>query len=209
MKANIRKTAPSTAARQSINLPEGYTRVPPQPTDEPGSLVLVRKFASSSRMLTIHPIRKDEALPFDDRKGVIQSLHQIMGEKQGLIKVGKGLTAGGCRYIYTIVKTEAYGRGTQYNLTLQIERESHVVNIAGFFYEEGELGYRAKTVLDRLMKNGSIDENLEGWQHDPYDLNYKKGRLMNMSELEQYDKYFDGFALSEARKLREFITDNN
>ncbi len=210
MKAKIRNTpAPQPKNRRSINLPEGYERVPAQPGDPAGSLVLVRKFTNSSRMLTLYPIRKEEALPFDDRKGVIDSIHQILSEKQGLIKVGKGNTAEGSKYIYTIVKTETYGQGTQYNLTLQIERDTHVLNVAGYFYEEGELGYRAKTVLDRLMQNEVIDDQLEGWQHDPYDLNFKHGRLMNMSELEQYDKYFDGFALSELRKLRQFMTDNN
>lgn len=210
MKARVSKTTTAKPTnRQQINLPEGYSRVPAQPGDPRGSLVLVQKFASSSRMLMIYPIRKDEALPFDDRKAVIDSLHQIMDDHQGLIKVGKGLTEAGCRYIYTIVKTESYGQGTQYNLTLQIERDTHVVNLAGFFYEEGELGYRRKTVLDRLMTNEVVDDKLEGWQHDPYDLNFRQGRLMNMSELEQYDKYFDQFALTELRKLREFMVKNN
>lgn len=209
MKAHRTQVPQQKQKTQQINLPEGYTRTPPQPDDPKGSLVLAKKFANSSALLIIHPIHKSEALPFDDRKSVIDSLHQIMGEKQGLIKVGKGKTKADCRYVYTIVKTESFGKGTQYNLTMQIERDTHVVNIAGYFEEEGELGYRRKTVLDRLMKNGVVDENLEGWQHDPYDLNYKKGRLMNMSELEQYDKYFDQFALSELRKLRQFMVENN
>ena len=43
---------------------------------------------------------------------------------------------------------------------------------------------------------------LAGWMRDPFDEDWKKGVLMSVSELEEFDQFFPGFPLT---LCREFI----
>ena len=54
-----------------------------------------------------------------------------------------------------------------------------------------------------------LDELMERWMQDPYDPDYRKGFLMNRSEVRELDEMFPWHPLSVARKLAEFIVTNN
>ena len=49
-------------------------------------------------------IPREDALPFGDVDSVIENVHEILEETQGLIRVGSGSTASGRPFIYTIIK---------------------------------------------------------------------------------------------------------
>ena len=49
---------------------------------------------------------------------------------------------------------------------------------------------------------GTDEDPFAGWMSDPYDEDWKKGVLMNVSELEEFDQFFPGFPLT---LCREFI----
>jgi type I site-specific restriction-modification system R (restriction) subunit len=58
-----------------------------------------------------------------------------------------------------------------------------------------------------------INEDLsnvdEVWKNDPYDSNYRKGALSNLSEDYHYDEYFPMHPLTLCRNLITFIVRNN
>ena len=47
-----------------------------------------------------------------------------------------------------------------------------------------------------------------GWTKDPYDESYRRGALMNLSELEEFDEQFPGSALSMCRELVKAIEES-
>ncbi len=68
---------------------------------------------------------------------MIENVHEILEETQGLIRVGSGSTASGRPFIYTIIKNVTEEGVLQYTLTLQIALEDRALNVQGFFNETG------------------------------------------------------------------------
>ena len=56
-------------------------------------------------------------------------------------------------------------------------------------------------------KNG-FDETVADWRFDPYDSDYKRGFLMNKSELEEYDELFPLHPLSMTREFVRTVLTN-
>lgn len=81
-------------------------------------------------------IPREDALPFGDVDSVIENVHEILEETQGLIRVGSGSTASGRPFIYTIIKNVTEEGVLQYTLTLQIALEDRALNVQGFFNPE-------------------------------------------------------------------------
>lgn len=52
-------------------------------------------------------------------------------------------------------------------------------------------------------------QNVRPWTYDPYDVEYKSGFLMNLSEQEELDDQFPTHPLSEARRFVKFFIENN
>ena len=64
-----------------------------------------------------------------------------------------------------------------------------------------------QTIFGKLRSEGIVgtdEDPFAGWMRDPYDENWKKGALMNMSELEEFDPYFPGFRCRYAGSLSVF-----
>ena len=155
-------------------------------------------------------------MPFDDPQSVIDEQHNTMGENEGLIEVANGTTAAGKPYIYEIVKRsimdgDGLSQGVEYTMNINVRMEKSIQFINGSFTEEGMTSVRDNMVLAMYSKekNLSLGEAMNEWFRDPYDPEFKKGFLMNLSEKPEFDEQFPDHPLSEARTLVKYIVENN
>jgi hypothetical protein len=79
----------------------------------------------------------------------------------------------------------------------------------GTFEERGITGIRDATVHEYALREGIIKEMGKGWMKDPYDENFKKGILMNISEQSRFDRSFPDHPLTQLRYLVSYILENN
>ncbi len=158
--------------------------------------------------------------PFDyDEQGLIDFLHDSIIEKDddttGIVEISGGTTKSGGKYLIQILKQSAIDEngihtGNQYLLALYIEKDGEDKLVEGNFVEVGTTGFRDSVILDKMMREGKVSDDFpNGWAMDPYDPEFKKGFLMNLSEREEYDSLFPSHPLSEARRLAKFIVGSN
>ena len=158
--------------------------------------------------------------PFDyDEQGLIGFLHDSIIEKDddttGIVEISGGTTKSGGKYLIQILKQSAIDEngihtGNQYLLALYIEKDGEDKLVEGNFVEVGTTGFRDSVILDKMMREGKVSDDFpNGWAMDPYDPEFKKGFLMNLSEREEYDSLFPSHPLSEARRLAKFIVGSN
>ena len=140
-----------------------------------------------------------------------------MDDNLGLIEVKAGQTAAGREYIYSIRKLRDETEGIPkcvYLLNFNIRFEKGIQFISGSFDEVGMTGIRDSLAYSMMRNEGGPLEgkefgDLEGWCADPYDPNFKRGFLMNLSEDERLDEMFSTHPLSVARKfVRDIISLN-
>ena len=187
-----------------------YFKANSLPEDPPGSVVYEKDTAESTDILMFFFISKDEAMPFHDTERVINSLHRILGDEQGLIEVKKGLTGNGITFVYTVIKTLKQPSGVQYILTLQLDMGIKVLNVQGYFDEENITGIRDAAIWEYAVREGIISDNDQSkWRIDPYCPDYQKGALMNLAEQEQFDVAFPSHPLSELRSFVRFFVSEN
>ena len=171
---------------------------------------------SASCLLIMYPVSEDISMPFDNPQWVIDEQHRIMGENEGLIEVRNGTTSKGHPYVYDIIKhrinpEDEIPSGVEYTLNINVRMENTIQFINGSFAEEGTTGMR-DSVCFAMYSQGSdvpLDERMKNWCVDPYDPDYKKGFLMNLSEKEEFDEQFPWHPLSLARAFIRYIVDNN
>ncbi len=153
----------------------------------------------------------ENALPYDDPEAVIEKLHEVLPEHQGLIEVENGETPEGRSYLYFIVKyqldAEVPAPGNGYQLCMHIDFGEKFLFLQTFFEEAGMSGMRDTYVFAELAGERKMTSDFEGWSFDPYDWKREKGYLMNCSELEEYDDRFPEHPLSVARRMRDFFID--
>jgi len=82
-----------------------------------------------------------------------------------------------------------------------------LINVTGFFTEQGITGKRDTAVYELARKEGKIKSGLDEWAFDPYDSNYTKGFLLNLSENRQFDEIFPLHPLTEARNFIKNLLD--
>lgn len=161
---------------------------------------------SSDDIIMIFKTTGENAMDPDDAEGLIYSIHQCMTDTQGLIEVKSGETVRGYRYIYSIVKNlspETAG-GVRYFLRLNLFYDEEVVEITGDFMETGTTGKRDALGFQLAQSAGLAkltSEGFKGWFQDPYDPEFRKGRLMNLSEKEGCDWIFPEHPLSQVREF--------
>ena len=195
---------------KSFLIPGDFLKAKPLPDDPPGSIVFEKDTPDATNILIFFFIEKSEALPFDDRDGLIDSLHHCLGENQGIIAVRTGKTDAGVSFVFTIVKNLKQPSGVQYILTLQMDFDSMVLNLQGYFDEEGVTGTRDAAVYEYAMREGIISSQDESkWCADPYSPDFRSGALLNLAEQEEFDDSFPTHPLSELRRfVKTFIAGN-
>ena len=193
-----------------FSIPVDYLKAKSLPDDPPGSIVFEKDTQDSTNILMFFFIERSEALPFDDNEGLIASLHHCLGDNQGIIAVNTCKTKAGVPVVYTIVKNLKKPSGVQYILTLQMDCGPKMLNLQGYFDEEGITGGRDAAVFEYAMREGIISaQDRSKWSADPYSPDFRAGALMNLSEQEKFDEAFPSHPLSELRSfVSAFISEN-
>lgn len=193
-----------------INIPTDFQKMNTLPEDPANSVAYGKQTQSSKCFLMMFPINNQNAMPYGNEKAVIDGIHGALADGQGLVEVKSGITKNQKRYIYSIVKSKLEPSGMQYILTMHIEMNDHSINIQSYFDEAGMTGFRDTSIMNKMINEGKITPpNMDGWFKDPYDENYKKGLLMNLSENVEYDAMFPQHPLSETRNFIKYVVENN
>ena len=164
-------------------------------------------------VIFMNPITEKEIMPIWDRTLTINSTRYYLAENQGIIEIENNVDK--FPYIYTIVKYPQEPHGVNYILKFHIQINKNYYSIDGILDEKGTTGERDAIVAELCRREGivRIEEvdgkiDLIGWNEDPYDKNYKKGFLMNISERRDFDEKFPYHPLSEARSLTKDLIYN-
>ena len=224
-KGNIRatverviETAHKAISKEKLSIPSDYKqqKKPVGAKLPKGAVLYAKRTDAASALLMCCAVTEQEAMPFDNDQAIIDSLHEQMDDNEGLIAVGSGFTANGLPYVYNIIKHHMLGAsgepiGNEYTLNLNVKMEKTIQFINGSFAEEGTTGVRDSTVYAMFRMKNPVDENdpFAGWFCDPYDPDYKKGFLMNLSERSELDEMFPDHPLSKARSFVRYIAENN
>lgn len=193
----------------NIVLPREYQLMKSMPGDPENSLVYGKRTSNALCMAMLYYINKNNAMPYNNKE-IIDGIHSVLKENQGLIEVNAGITKNNKKYVYSIVKNKKEPTGIQYTLTFQIEMQENILNIQAFFDEIGTTGQRDAFVMSMMIKKGKINPNeMNVWIKDPYDETYNKGLRMNLAEKEEYDVAFPEHPLSEARNFVKIVIEKN
>ena len=189
-----------------VHIPDYYQQVDTLPEDPVDSQAFAVETESAQCLVMAYPISQDRAMPYDNVEKVIDGIHRSHSDDQGLVEVINGVTETGRRYIYSIVKTKCEPSGVQYFLLLHIESADGNAAVQGFFTEAGTTGARDAVIYELAIREGWVKVgDMSGWARDPYDPDYSRGFLMNISEEARYDEAFQVHPLSLARALVKSI----
>lgn len=189
--------------QSKLSIPDYFQQVDSMPEDPEGSTSLMAQSDHALCLVVLQPLSPEDAMPFDNPQIVIDGIHECMSEEQGLIEVEVGGDVGD-RYIYSIVKmlkNAEVPEGVQYTLTLDKECGDSIIQVQGFFDEIGITGLRDTKVFHFYSTMDGWDQTKTDWTRDPYDADYKHGKLMNKSEFREFDLFFPTHPLSMAREL--------
>lgn len=208
-----------------VKVPESYDRIDIsklKDVDLPeGAEGYTIATGNASGIVFCYPVTAEASMPLDDSQKIINYLHETMDENQGIIEVNTGSCKNGGRFIYYLMKyrkgIDAIPKKVGYQLNFNFKIGDQIYFISGSFEEEGITGQRdsvgimlyikAKEQAGEPADMGNIMEN--DWFRDPYDSEYKKGFLMNRSEIPELDSTFQAHPLSVARELVKYVTENN
>lgn len=194
----------------NLNIPSEFHKINSMPEDPANSIAYGKQTQSSNCFLIMYPINSQSAMPYENEIAVIDGIHGALADTQGLVEVKNGITKNQKKYIYNIVKSKLEPSGMQYILTMHIDMKDYTINVQSFFAETSMTGFRDTTIMNKMINEGKIvPPNMDGWFKDPYDENYKKGLLMNLSEQSEYDSMFPQHPLSEIRSFIKYVEENN
>lgn len=164
------------------------------------------------------PVQHTDKMPPLDKQAVIKQIHESMDESMGLIEVAVIDVNGGKQAIKTILKQKV-DNAPMYTGKLQYKTGSGggmVIQVVAREY--GVTGVREAIVGDMLSDHTVTETKTESggtltmqgglpkdFDEDPYDPGYKKGYLMNKSELSEYDAKFPDHCLSVLRSTLDSI----
>ena len=178
------------------------------PDDPPGMKCYGIENEGASIFLTVTPLEKSSAMPFDNPKSVVDGIHKALADDQGIVEVANGTVGERARYVYSIVKTAEQPSGVQYCLTMHVDANGEFAAIQGFFSERGATGMRDTMVLEHCVRAGTIGTaDMKGWTFDPYDPGRRRGLLMNLSEKAEYDQAFPAHPLSQLRGIVRLLVE--
>ena len=199
------ETKKNTAVQQitirgrTITIPMDYQRVDSRSGDPDNSISYMARTGSALCTAVMTPVEGEGRLP-SSKEELIAGIRSVLSEKQGLIQAEVLDNRA-----FSILKELKESGGVQYLVAYQRVYPEFVLNIQARFEEIGLTGWRDTLVygLCRQQKLvGGGDDPYKGWVKDPYDETLRTGFLMNLSELEQFDKQFPESPLA---RCREFV----
>lgn len=187
-----------------VQIHDRFEQVKSLPEDPPYSRAFCYATSGAECFALVYPIPEEQAMPYGNPRAVIDGIHRILRDDQGLIEVEGGITAAGRYFLYSMVKTLRNSDGVQYFLRMNIEYPECTMQIQSFFDETGTTGVRDSMVYLLLSRQGEVkttEKGMEGWASDPYDPSYTRGVCMNCSERREFDAQFPQHPLSEMRRF--------
>ena len=204
-------------------LPEGYHEV------ENGSSLYPKMYharkARDTRMfqnvksesygnVVVSHIDSSDALPFGNKDALIKDIRRTLNDDQGLIEVETGTNPRGFEFIYSIIKTYHQDLlNVNYCLRMDIKNGDEIIEVLASYFETRMTGLRSSHGYALVMHAGfEMDEEsvwVKGYAEDPYDPDYKKGCLMNLTEKRGLDGLFPHDPLSQARELVLALTEDS
>ena len=195
-----------------VKIPDCYQKVESLPEDPQNSTTCMFQSPNALCMVQIFPIPEEAAMPYLDKQAVIDGIHRCLADNQGLVQIQHGWIYSKKRFMASIVKTlkeeNGHPAGVQYTLTMHAkwDKNSHIC-IFGYFDEMGVTGQREAIMYETARRDGEFD--MSTWSADPYDPDFKKGVLCNLSEDYHYDEFFPQHPLTLCRDLITHIIRNN
>lgn len=178
-----------------------------------GAVIYGVLIGETKAILSTWEVDQETSMDFNNPHGVIDYLHEHMGDNEGIIEVKAGVTKAGNPIIYNILKQRLHDDGTPgngYLINLNFQIGDHIYFVNGFFEEYGTTGIRESNVFAMYQKDHpNLEDPFEGWSRDPYDPSFTKGFLRNLSEHQQFDRFCPGHPLSQARAYIDYIVNNN
>ena len=210
---------------EPVKIPEEYDRVDTTRIPDVGVPENAHGYTiatgNATGIVLCYPVSAESAMPFDEPNKLVDFLHDTMNENQGIIEVKKGNCKNGGKYIYYLMKyrrsADNIMLGGGYQLNFNFIIDDTIYFISASFDEAGITGMRDSTAYALILnaKRDAGDEiDVENfmencWFRDPYDPDYKKGFLMNLSEKPELDELFPEHPLSVARALVKYVFENN
>ena len=192
-----------------LQVQEQFTKLKSLPEDPENAVSYGKDSKDAVCFLQTYPITYAELMPMTDVQPIIDGIHNSLADNQGLIEVECGKTTYEKHFVYSIIKNLNKPSGITYILTMHIIRKGKALCVKGQFEERGETGKRETMIYEVARKKDLIKSISEGWSCDPYDKNFTRGVLMNLSEQREYDSYFFTHPLTEMRRLIKYIIENN
>ena len=189
-----------------LNLPKEFQPVRNRPTDPANCESFMMQNSNTLAFLQVFPIDVNSTMPFLNPQEVIDGIHRTLKDDQALIEVENG-SFGDSRFIYSIIKNlhKESLTGIQYFMLMHVLVEGCAFAVQGFFDEFGTTGVRDSVVFELMMRTKETDTDLNGWQRDPYDKDFNRKFLMNLSEERRFDKLFPEHPLSVCRNFIERV----
>lgn len=194
---------------KKIILPEKILKSKNLPNIPENSECIYLKTNEAKFIGFVYPLEEKRVMPLDDKNIIINTIHNVLKENQGIIEVNNGLTKNNNKYSYSIVKTHIESIGIDYFLCIHLKIDDSFFGINLHCSEIGRTGQRESIIMNETILNNNTQIDMSKWSKDPYTDDYKKGLLMNLSEQKEYDTRFPKHPLSFARNFVEFIINNN
>lgn len=173
----------------------------------------------SDAHFTVQTIDPQKAMPFGQDENVINIIHeQSIDNESGLIEV-KSIAMEGFQHVYSMFKRKipvTPPGGVMYSSSLYTKVDNLVFVFQFVGKEKGRTGMRDAVISTEFLQSGELGfiedpetgkGYMQGWNRDPYDPNFVKGFLMNISEESKYDGQFPEHPLSIVRAAVKSIID--
>ncbi|SDB54284.1 hypothetical protein [Butyrivibrio sp. INlla16] len=206
-----------------ILIPDGYTKLQNKNPIKAAAQNIANEDAAfqkvtsnSNNVVVFFKTTPDKAMDPDNLQGIIDGIHEVHDDNQGLVEARNGETKRGYKYIYSIVKTHMEeSMGFRYFIRLNLVNSSDIIEINADFIEIGTTGGREAICMD-LARRAELmnwsENGFEGWFKDPYDPEHSRGSLKSLAEMEGIDGFFPDHPLTQAHELLyavlndEFVT---
>lgn len=171
-------------------------------------------------LMSMYASPQNDVMQFNQDERTISEIHKAgLDGNSGLLELQSLTTSHGINIVYRLVKrliSGNVGNNMSYILTIDIYGDNRDIwRIQVMTASSNLLDVRNSAVRQQFMEDRGISPisgdqkqlNITtGWSYDPYDSNFTKGILMNLSERREYDDLFPNHPLSVARRiLKEII----
>lgn len=171
-------------------------------------------------LMSMYASPQNDVMQFNQDERTISEIHKAgLDSNSGLLELQSLTTSHGINIVYRLVKrliSDDVGNNMSYILTIDIYGDDkdiwriQVVTASSNLLDVRNSAVRQQFMEDKGISLISGDQKqlniTTGWSYDPYDSNFTKGILMNLSERREYDDLFPNHPLSVARRiLKEII----